>query len=169
MLFAPRPKGLGSENFLKLSDGEEITGLFKGGIYTFKKHWAAGRGIECSGDGCDTCKAEAEFNATVTDSKKKKFPAFRFRINFIISKDGKWLAKIFEHGGKTYDLLTKLNSKVDLTSTFIDITRHGSGQGTEYSFFHRSDEPLTKEMKAKIDAVELLALCAEKVEQPVEA
>jgi hypothetical protein len=158
MLFTPRPKGLGKDNFLQLRDKEEATGIFSGEIYTFKRHWTNNRSTECLGEDCSICKVDPE-----------NYPSFRFRINFITTINGQWVSKIFEGGGETYDLLTGLDRKVDLAKTFIDITRQGLKQNTKYHFFPRTNEALTKEMKAKIDEVELLALCAEKVEQAVEA
>lgn len=154
MLFTPRTKGLGGENFLKLNDGEEITGIFKGEIYRFKKHWTNERSIECIGESCSLCRADSEEQ----DPKKKRYPSFRFRINFITSKDGQWIPKIFEGGGETYDSLTNINSKVDLSKSFVDISRHGVKKNTKYQFFVRSDTPFTKEMAGKIESVSLLPL-----------
>lgn len=168
MLFTPRPKGLGRESYLSLGDGEEVTGIFRGDIYTFKKHWSQTRSVECAGEGCSTCKAEAERNALEEDPKKRKFPGFRFRINFVTSRDGKWVAKIFEGGGELYDTLTTLDKKFDLTKTVIDITRQGLKQNTKYQITPRPDQPITKEMEARIKTVELLPL-SQKVEESVEA
>src|SRR4051812_3522620 len=99
MMFKPRPRGLGAANFLKLADGEEVTGVFRGGIYTFRKHWM-GQGtptVECAGADCPVCV-----------TKPPKGPSFRFRVNLITSKDGQWIAKIFEGGSELYDQLSIL-------------------------------------------------------------
>lgn len=154
MLFAPRSKGLGKENFLTLNDKEEVTGLFRGELYTYKRHWLDNRSQECSGKECLICKAEPE-----------KFPSFRFRINFVTTRDGQWIAKIFEGGGETYDLLTGLDKKFDLTKTVIDITRRGLKQNTKYDITPRLDQPVTKEVETKVKAVTLLALSVSKAEE----
>jgi hypothetical protein len=159
MLFTPRPKGLGRDSFLSLNDREEVTGIFKGEPYTFKRHWTNQRSVECTGEGCPICSVDPE-----------SYPSFRFRINFIISKEGQWIPKIFEGGGETYDLLTSLDKKVDLSKTFVDISRQGLKQNTKYHFFARNNEPMTKEMKAKIDSVQLLPLSTvQQVEEAVGA
>jgi hypothetical protein len=162
MMFIPREKGLGAENFLKLNDKEEVSGVFVGDLYRFKRHWVNGRGSECPGEGCSFCDADAQFNATEADLKKHRYAAFRFRVNFVTTKDGQWVAKIFEGGAETYDLLVSLDGKFDLSKTVVDITRMGLKQNTKYNILPRLDQPITKEMKSKIDSVTLIALVAEK-------
>lgn len=149
MLFVPRPKGLGKDNFLKLADKEEVTGIFAGEIYSFRRHWsqATQRSIECLGEGCQVCATDPESRAS-----------FRFRINFVTTKDGKWFPKIFEGGGELYDTLTGLDKKFDLSKTVVEITRMGMKQNTKYNVLPRIDQPITKDMEAKIKAVELLPL-----------
>lgn len=159
MLFTPRQKGLGKESFLTLNDKEEVTGLFRGEIYTFKRHWVNNRGTECIGTDCPVCKVDPE----------KNYPSFRFRINFVTTKEGQWIAKIFEGGGETYDLLTSHDKKFDLTKTVVDITRRGLKQNTKYDITPRLDQPITKEMEAKIKLVGLLALSVEKVPEAMGA
>ena len=146
-MFPPRPKGLGKENFLKLSDQEEVTGIFRGELITFKKHWVHGASTECLGSSCGICKEDP-----------KNYPMFRFRINFIVFKKNQWEAKIFEAGGGVYDLLTSLNKKMDLSQVLIEITRRGMKQNTKYDFLPRTDIPISQEMKKQIQAMELLPL-----------
>lgn len=152
MLFTPRPKGLGKDNFLKLRDKEEVTGIFQGETYIFKRHWTGNQGVECTGDGCVVC------------SKDERYPAFRFRINFITTIDGKWVAKIFEGGGELYDLLTNLDRKFDLSKTVVEITRMGLGQNTKYNILPLVNKAITPEMAQRLKEVDLLALSLEKVE-----
>ena len=155
MMFKPRPKGLGKDNFLKLTDGEEVTGVFRGDIYMFKNHWM-GNGspsVECSGADCPVCA-----------TKPPKGPSTRFRVNFVTTKDGQWVAKIFEGGGELYDQLVVLDKKFDLSSTVVDLSRTGKDKNTRYNVLPRKDVPITKEMDAKIQAVKLLPLSAVDVE-----
>jgi hypothetical protein len=147
MLFMPRVKGLGKENFLNLNDQEEATGIFSGEIYTFKRHWLNNRGMECTGAGCPTCASDPENR-----------PSFRFRVNFITLKNGQWVAKIFESGGELYDLLVSLDKKFNLSKVLTDITRRGLKQNTKYDILPRIDQPVSQEMEAKIKAVSLLQL-----------
>jgi hypothetical protein len=150
MLFTPRQKGLGSDNFLKLNDKEEVAGYFTGEIYKFKRHWSNNKGIECTGaETCPICRIDSD-----------NYPAFRFRINFVTTKDGQWVAKIFEGGGETYDQLTTLDRKYDLTTTAVEITRHGLKQNTKYMIMPLVNQPLTKEMESKIKSVSLQPLSA---------
>jgi hypothetical protein len=149
MLFTPRTKGLGKENFLRLSDQEECSGLFRGDIYTFKRHWINGRSEECKSVACTICASDPENR-----------PSFRFRVNFVTYKNGQWVAKIFEGGGEIYDLLTNLDRKFNLSSTLIDITRRGTQQNTKYDILPRVDQPITQEMEARIKTIPLLPLAA---------
>lgn len=111
-----------STHFLRLNDKEEAIGIFKGEIYTFKRHWFNNRGQECQGANCQICK---------TDPENK--PSFRFiRINFIVLKDEEWTAKAFEGGSELYDTLSILDQKFDLSKTLIEITRWGIKQKTKY-------------------------------------
>lgn len=159
MLFEPRSKGLGKDSFLKLNDKEEVTGIFRGEIHTFRRHWtSSNRSQECTGENCPLCKADPE-----------NYPAFRFRINFVSNRDGQWFAKIFEGGGELYDSLTNLDRKFDLTKTIVEITRRGLKQNTKYDILPLVNHVLTKEMEAKIKSVSLLHLSTEKVEEAVGA
>lgn len=151
MIFTPRPKGLGKDNFLKLRDKEEISGLFRGKPYTYKRHWLNNQSAECVGEDCPYCKADPEHS-----------PAFRFRINFITTIDGKWVAKIFEGGGELYDQLCNLDRKYDLSKTVVEITRRGLKQSTKYDILPLVNEPVTPEIENRLKEVELLALFVDK-------
>jgi hypothetical protein len=153
MMFRPRPKSLGRDNFLKLSDREEVTGVFRGDIYTFRRHWTGQASVECSGETCPICQTDPENR-----------PAFRFRVNFVTNKDGQWFAKIFEGGGELYDSLVNLDRKFDLSKTAVEITRRGLKQNTKYDVIPLTNMQITKEMEAKIRSIQLHALSAEEPE-----
>lgn len=147
MMFAPRPKGLGSDNFLKLNDREKVVGVFKGDLYKFRRHWVGGKGMECEGaDKCPVCKE---------GSSKENYPSFRFRINFVTDK---MIPKIFEGGAETYDALTLVDAQYDLSQYIVQISRRGLGKKTTYEFEVDAKTPLTKENKTKIESVTLLSL-----------
>lgn len=158
MLFVPRPKGLGKDNFLKLADKEEVMGVFQGAPYTYRRHWVSGRSVECPSEGCQICAAPPELDER---GRNKNAPTFRFRINFVTTKDGKWIPKIFEGGGELYDQLTSLDKKFDLSKTVVEIQRIGMKQSTKYNVLPRVDMPLNEEMAAKIKATPLLPLSVE--------
>lgn len=164
MLFEPRAKGLGKDSFLKLNDKEEVTGIFRGEIHTFKRHWVGNRSQECTGQNCPFCTAKID-----PEKDKENYPAFRFRVNFVTTVNGEWVAKIFEGGGELYDQLTNFDRKFDLTKTVVEIARQGLKQNTKYHILPRIDQPITKEMEAKLKSVSLLALSVETVEEAVSA
>lgn len=112
----------GSKNYLKLKDGESVTGIFRGEPYDFRTHWGNGRSTVCTGAACPECKAGGK-------------SSFRFRINFITSENGALVAKVFEQGKSVYSALGSLHSTgYDLTKTKVSITRHGSGKNdTQYN------------------------------------
>lgn len=156
MMFKPRPKGLGKDNFLKIEDGGEVTGVLKGEVHAFRKHWMGGNmpSVECPGKDCPVC---------ATNPPKGAAP--RYRVNFITSKDGQWSAKIFEFGNELYDQFFALNKKFDIANIVLDIGRTGKDKNTRYNILARPDIQITKEMRAKIDAVPLLALSAEEAQE----
>jgi hypothetical protein len=157
MMFTPRPKGIGKDNYLNIDDGGEVTGVFKGDIHKYRSHWmqSQNRSLDCIGADCAICKQDPE-----------NYPAFKFRVNFITSKDGKWIAKVYQGGGKVYDMLVALDKKFDLSKTVVDISRSGKKQNTQYTITPRLDQPLSKEMAAAIAKVEPLSLSGEETESP---
>jgi hypothetical protein len=157
MLFKPRQKGLGSENFLKLNDREEVSGFFRGEIYSFRRHWHEGRGVECTGNDCPIC-------AIAPENK----PASRYRINFVTSKDGQWIPKIFEFGNEIYDSLVDKDKKYDLLKTAVEITRRGLKTNTKYEILPLVNYPVTKEIEAKLKNVTLLPLSSERPDESAE-
>lgn len=124
-------KGASDESlpFVKLQDGESVTGLFAGDPYTFYQHWEGERSVICPGKAvCERCK----------DGKKG---TFRFRLNLIV-KDGQgYTAKVFEQGGTVYDYLGDLDKETPLEKTPVKILRKGLGKNTSYVILPQA--PLT--------------------------
>lgn len=115
--------GSGSKLFVKLGDGDKITGLFRGDPKVFRTHWVDNKSHKCTGrETCVHCK----------NGDKSKL---RFRLNFITKENGVLVAKIFEGSGNGYYDLKELHENgYDLEQTIINITRTGLKQDTRYSF-----------------------------------
>lgn len=115
-------RGIESKNFIKLNDGQEIVGVFRGDPFEFQDHWINNRSQECTGSSCEHCKAGIK-------------SGFKFRINFITKENNEYVAKIFERGWSVYKTLRKLHEgDYNLEKTIVKIKRIGSTrQNTEYS------------------------------------
>lgn len=113
--------GPGNGTFLKLKDGDKVTGVFMGDPAIFRQHWIGGRSAPCQGKAeCEHCK---------TGDKAK----FRFRINMITKIDGVYVAKVFENGyGMYLDLKELHESAYDLPTTVVILSRSGEGTDTRY-------------------------------------
>jgi hypothetical protein len=106
----------GNKNYLKLSDGESVKGVFRGDPYDFRQHWGQGRSVLCQDDSCERCAAG-------------ETSSFRFRINFVVNENGVYTAKIFEQGATVYGQLKLLHeSDYDLEKMVVTISRHGSNK-----------------------------------------
>ncbi len=118
--------GIDSGLFIKMGDGDKITGVFRGEPKIFRVHWVNGRSSVC--DGKDTCQLCEK--AQVDEKLKGKF---RFQLNFITKVDGVWLAKVFEGSYQTYKALKELHeSDYDLENTAVSIKREGEKTDTRY-------------------------------------
>lgn len=109
------------KHFVKLKAGEKIKGIFRGDPLEFRIHWTANRSSDCPGaDQCEHCK---------TGLKAK----FRFRINFITKENETYVAKIFEQGWVTYEILDSLHEPYNLEKTVVEVTRRGEALNTSYT------------------------------------
>lgn len=108
--------------FIRLKDGQSVTGVFRGDPYDFKQHWKNNKSVLCEGDGCPLCQEGVK-------------AVFRFRINFVTQENGELVVKIFEQGRESYKTLKELHKiDYDLEKTFVKIARTGSGpRDTAYS------------------------------------
>jgi hypothetical protein len=112
---------LGGQFFVKLKDKESVVGVFRGEPYDFKQHWLSTRSQMCQGTNCPECQ-------------KGTKPSFRFRLNFVVSENGKYASKIFEQGRAVYNDLASLNnSGYALEKTIVKITRTGTDKATKYT------------------------------------
>jgi|ERR1019366_1431445 hypothetical protein len=123
MIFKERPKG--PNNFLKIKAGESIKGILRGEIFDYSQHWNTGKSEPCEGEGCVLCG----------EGLKK---SFRFRCNILTKEVNpeygeKYVCKIFEQGGVTYDFLKSLAEDFDLEKTVLKISRVGEKMQTKYT------------------------------------
>lgn len=137
--------GIDGGMFLKLKDGDKVSGVFMGDPAIFRQHWISGRSHLCTGKSeCEHCKA----------GDKAKF---RFRINFITKVDGVWLAKVFENGYGVYlDLKEMHESSYDLPTTLVILSRAGEKTETKYRVLPaKNNGGLTAENFKKLAAIPL--------------
>jgi hypothetical protein len=110
-----------TSNFIKLNDGESITGVLKGEPMEYEQHWE--ETYACLGKKeCDICARDPEAKAV-----------FRFRVHFIQKTKEGWKSMILEQGYRVYESFKGFNEAgIDLTKTPIKITRIGTSQATKY-------------------------------------
>ncbi len=143
MKFRPK-KTEDTRNFLKLKDGESLTGVFRGDLFEYRLHWADNHGSVCPGK--DTCTLCA------TGNKAK----FRFRVNFLVKEGSSYVAKIMEQGWTVYELLREMNeTDYDLEKYVMKITRRGEKLDTTYSIIPAPNGALSEETEAKLKLVPL--------------
>jgi hypothetical protein len=163
-MFEPRESG--SKNFLILKPGEVARGVFAGEVFAFKQHWlkAQKRGVVCPGfEKCEIC---AKVTDDMDDEEKKKYwPGFRFKVNFIVNENGAYTAKILEQGATVYDAIVALAADYDLKKHLIKITRHGSGVDTTYSIVPVANGQLDAEKLALVSQIVLLPLKAKEIKK----
>jgi hypothetical protein len=133
MNFRTREKGnsVGSANFLKLGNNESASGMFMGDVHEFFVVW--------------------------NESERRSYPAepgtpkskFRFRINFVMKENGAFVAKVFESGGPTYDMLEILHNEYGLDKTAVKITKTGSGKDTKFHIMALSPKSQPSEAQKK--------------------
>lgn len=131
--------------FIKLKDGESISGSFAGDPYEFYQHWKGGRSVICPGkDTCASCKEGDK-------------GTFRFRLNLIVKEGDVYVAKVFEQGGKIYDYLRDMDREYKgLERVPVKITRKGTEKNTSYVILPQA--PFTSKQLATLAKVPLLDL-----------
>lgn len=125
-----------TNKFLKLNDGDSVTGVFVGDPCEFRQHFVDGKSEVCDGNDCVHCQ----------NGQKS---SFRFRVNFIDVKD--FAVYIFEQGKTTYQSLENLDGAIaPLEKTLIKITRTGTALSTRYILLGLGVVP--PEVQAKLHA-----------------
>lgn len=147
----PGRSGGDGKDYLRIQDGQEVTGVFRGEPILVAKHWDKQnfKGI-CKGEGCELCAQGG--------TKLKE----RFRINFITKEDGNYVAKVCEQGKPFWHQLDKLAKKFDpLDRCLVEISRTGSGLETKYTILPAKEWQVNEALEAKLRAVKLQDLRAE--------
>lgn len=140
---AAKESSLG-KHFISLKDGEEVIGVFYGNPSTFNQHWVDNKSEPCTGDSsCGPC----------AEGIRK---SFRFRLNLIVSENGRPVAKILEQGRKLYKALSELNNEYPLEDHYVKIKRTGKTMNdTVYTALPLKKE-MTSETKRTLSDVRLL-------------
>lgn len=125
----------GSNLFLKLADGQSVTGVLRGENYEFYNKWINGKS-----------------QLTTADDPEGKS---RFRANFVTVEDGRLTAKIWEFPLTVYNQLADIAEEYDLEKTKIKITRRGTGTDTVYMILPLLKEPISAKAIKEIEAVKL--------------
>lgn len=140
MEFPKRSNGGGSDgpsNYLRIKDGESVTGILRGELY---KYYQTGFGPTAQ---------------VVGPGEGKE----RFKANFVVKEDEKFVAKLWEFGPKIYDMLAALHeSGWKLDNTLLTISRVGSTkENTKYTVSPMKKEPTAAAMK-EIEKLEMNSL-----------
>ncbi len=126
----------GPNHFIKLKDGESVSGVCRGEIYEAFLVWDN--------------KQKTEVPEGTPGAK------FRFSVNFIVKDGSSYVAKILDGGTSIYKQLAALAEDYDITQTVVKITRQGNGLDTEYSVLPAPPkQQVTKEAMTFIETVEL--------------
>lgn len=127
----------GPSNYLKIKDGESVTGILRGKIHTYYQS-GFGPTAQIVGPG---------------EGKE------RFRHNFVVKENDKYVAKVWEFGPKIYDMLSALDEAGwDLSKTLLTVSRSGSTkENTKYTVTPNKKEPTPAAMK-EIEKLEMNTL-----------
>ena len=121
--------------FIRLKDGDEVTGVFKGTPKTFY----------------------SVFKDPMEYEEWKEGRSFKFKINFLVAtEDGNFIPKIFQGGAVVRNALLDVKDEYGLDCVF-KVKRTGAGKDdTRYAILFKKE--LNAADKAAIDALELLPL-----------
>ena len=131
----PSGNGGGGNLFLKIGDGESVTGVLRGENYEFYNVWENGKSRICGPD--------------------EEGAKSRFRANFVTYEDGKFVAKIWEFPLTVYNQLAEIAEEYDLEKTKLKITRRVIKTDTIYKILPMLKEPIPAKAMKEIEAVPL--------------
>lgn len=110
---APMNEGISAANYLKIGDGQSVTGVPRGEVFEFFQKWPQG--------------GQKEVFLVPTSGATP-----RYKINVVVHEDGKFAAKVFEFGTSVYNQFAEIADNFDMEKTKIKISRKGSGKNTEW-------------------------------------
>ncbi len=125
----------GPSNYLKIKDGDSVTGVFRGEAHSFRIKW------------------ENNKSHVIDDPNPANHN--RWKLNFVLREGDKFVAKTWEFGITVYDQLSALNAEYDLDSTKVKVTRKGTGTDTAYFILPLLREPIPPAIMKEIEAVPL--------------
>lgn len=128
--------GVGAENFLNVADGESQTVIFRGLPLLYYQHWPNGGDKQIFTEPTPGAKPRYMWNAVIFDPKNKKF-----------------VAKVWDMAGSTYELLFKINKHSPLEQTKIEISRKGTLKNTRWTIIPLG--PVDPKALPQIEAVPL--------------
>lgn len=147
MKFPARPKTDGPSNYLKIKDGESVSGILRGELFTYY---------------------ETGFGPTAKIVGLGEGGVQKFRSNFIVNEGGKYVAKVWTFGGRVYDTLAALEKNGwDLDNTLLTISRTGSTkENTKYTVTPSPQKPTPQALQA-INALELSQLAPKEFQNEI--
>ena len=128
--------GEGGGNFLKIAPGSHVNGVFRGEVYQFFQLWPFG-------------------GEKVTSDKPFAGASMRFRANFVVYENKKFVTKVFEFASGLNNDLAKLAKVCDVRKTKVMISRDGEGKNTRYSVLPVLNEPLSPSALQQVEQVKL--------------
>ena len=134
-----------SSRYLKVGDGETVSGIFRGEVYSFHVKWVGGK-------------------SQVTDSNDRE-AKLRHKVNVVVYEGNKFVAKVFEFPDGVYEQLGEVNKKCGgaLEKFKVKIARSGIEKATRY-FFLPEEKPLSEVVLKAIALVDLNILDGKKAE-----
>lgn len=124
----------GSSSFIKLDDGGKIVGVFVGAPLEFRNNF----------------KLKTKY--PMSQETVPEGTSTRFKINFMVPREGKFFPFIFEGGKGTALTLESVTKKYGMDYVY-EISRNGSGKKTSYAVM--PERPLKDEEKAAISKIQL--------------
>ena len=126
----------GPSHFIKLKDGESVSGILRGELNETFVLWEAGKSREVP-EGTPGAK-------------------LRFKVNMVIKEGSSYVARILEGGQLMYKQLAQLAEDYELDATVIKVSRSGTGLDTEYAVIPAPPKAqVAKEAMAFIETLEL--------------
>lgn len=124
--------------FLKIEDNSSVTGVLRGEVFEFYQSWPEGGSKQI-------------FDKPTAGAMP------RFKVNFIVFEEGRFIAKIWDFPPTISNMLADIGDSYDLSTIKIKITKNRSGKRVSYMVLPLAgdkDKLSAKHLK-EINAVEL--------------